>query len=238
MAVRCARIADGVLDRTVTPDGRELALHHRGGVFTVRIDGREVISSRGRGSEEALAELGCRWLENVTAPQVLIGGLGIGYTLREALDRLPRHAEVTVVELFTHVVRWNRSLLGALVGYPLDDPRVTVAVGDVYDVVAIERDRFHAILLDVDNGPDATLVDGNRRLYEVGGLTRLRSALAPSGVLAVWSAADVPEFVGRLRATGFTVATVVVPVAGAASHTVYLARGRHSVRRAGHRWVD
>jgi spermidine synthase len=187
MAVRSARIADGILDRTVTPDGRELALHHRAGVFTVRIDGREVISSRGRGSEEAL------------------------------------------VELFTHVVRWNRSLLGALVGYPLDDPRVTVAVGDVYDVVAIERDHFHAILLDVDNGPDATVVDGNRRLYEVGGLTRLRSALAPSGVLAVWSATDVPEFVSRLRGTGFTVDTVVVPVAGAASHTVYLARGRHSV---------
>jgi hypothetical protein len=108
MAVGSSRIADGILDRTATPDGHELALHHRNGIFTVRIDGHELISSRGRGSEEALADLGCRWLGDTPRPQVLIGGLGIGYTLRAALDRLPRRAEVTVVELFTHVVRWNR----------------------------------------------------------------------------------------------------------------------------------
>jgi len=224
MAVGRAQIDDGILDRTVTPDGRELVLHHRDGVFTVRIDGHELISSRGRGSEEALGEIACGCLGVVTAPQVLVGGLGIGYTLRAALDRLPRHAEVTVVELFTHVVRWNRRLLGALVGYPLDDPRVTVAVGDVYDVTAIEHDRFHAILLDVDNGPDAPVVDGNNRLYDEQGLTRLRSALAPSGVLAVWSASDAPEFGERMRAAGFTVESIVVPVAGVASHTVYLGR--------------
>ena len=229
MAVRCARIADGILDRTVTPDGRELVLHHRDGVFTVRIDGREVISSRGRGSEEALADLACRHLAGVTAPQVLVGGLGIGYTLRAALDRLPRRAEVTVVELFTRVVRWNRSLLGALVGYPLDDPRVTVALGDVYEVVASERGRFDAILLDVDNGPDAMVVSENRRLYDSGGLARMRSSLAPSGVLAVWSAAAAPEFAGRLGAAGFTVEPVTVPVVGTASHTVYLARSGRSV---------
>jgi spermidine synthase len=224
MAVGGSWIADGILDRTVTPDGHELALHHRNGVFTVRIDGHELISSRGRGSEEALAELGCRWLGDTARPQVLVGGLGIGYTLRAALDRLPRRAEVTVVELFTHVVRWNRGLLGALVGYPLDDPRVTVAIGDVHAVVAIERDRFHAILLDVDNGPDTPVVDCNRRLYDVQGLERLRSALAPSGMLAVWSAGDVPDFVDRLRAGGFTVESVVIPVAGAISHELYLAR--------------
>jgi spermidine synthase len=224
MAVGGSWIADGVLDRTVTPDGHELALHHRNGVFTVRIDGHELISSRGRGSEEALAELGCRWLGDSAKPQVLIGGLGIGYTLRAALDRLPRRAEVTVVELFTHVVRWNRGLLGALVGYPLDDPRVTVAIGDVYAVATIDRDRFHAILLDVDNGPDTPVVDGNRRLYDVQGLECLRSALAPSGMLAVWSAGDVTGFVERLHAAGFAVESVVIPVADAACHTIYLAR--------------
>jgi spermidine synthase len=224
MAVGGSWIADGILDRTQTPDGHELALHHRNGVFTVRIDGHELISSRGRGSEEALADVGCRWLGDTARPQVLVGGLGIGYTLRAALDRLPRRAEVTVVELFTHVVRWNRGLLGALVGYPLDDPRVTVALGDVLGVVAIEHGRYDAILLDVDNGPDTPVVEGNRRLYEPQGLACLRSALAPSGVLAVWSAGDVPEFVDRLQATGFTVETVAIPVAGVARHIVYLAR--------------
>jgi spermidine synthase len=216
--------ANGVLDRIVTPDGHELALHHRGGVFTVRIDGYELISSRGRGSEEALAELGCRWLGDTARPQVLVGGLGIGYTLRAALDRLPCRAEVTVVELFTHVVRWNRGLLGALVAYPLDDPRVTTAIGDIYRVVAVERNRFHAILLDVDNGPATPLVDGNRRLYEARGLERLWAALTPSGTLAVWSAGDAPEFAERLSATGFAVESVAIPVVGTASHTIYLAR--------------
>jgi spermidine synthase len=224
MAVGSSWVADGILDRTATPDGHELALHHRNGVFTVRIDGHELISSRGRGSEEALADLGCRWFGDTPRPQVLIGGLGIGYTLRAALDRLPRRAEVTVVELFTHVVRWNRGLLGALVGYPLDDPRVTVAIGDVHAVVAVERDRFHAILLDVDNGPETPVVDGNRRLYDVQGLVRLRSALTRSGMLAVWSADDVPDFVDRLHAADFAVESVAIPVAGAASHTIYLAR--------------
>lgn len=224
MAVGGSWIADGILDRTQTPDGHELALHHRNGVFTVRIDGHELISSRGRGSEEALADVGCRWLGDTARPQVLVGGLGIGYTLRAALDRLPRRAEVTVVELFTHVVRWNRSLLGALVGYPLDDPRVTVAIGDIHGVVATECDRFHAILLDVDNGPDMPMVRSNQRLYDGRGLAHLRTALAPTGVLAVWSAGSVPDFGERLQAAGFAAEQMVVPVAGAASHIVYLAR--------------
>lgn len=224
MAVGGSLIDEGILDRIQTSDGPELTLHHRNGVFTVRMDGHELISSRGRGSEEALAELGCQWLGDTARPQVLVGGLGIGYTLRAALDRLPRRAEVTVVELFTHVVRWNRGVLGALVGFPLDDPRVTVAIGDVFGVVAIERDRFDAILLDVDNGPDVPVLDRNRRLYEPRGLECLRSALAPSGTLAVWSADDSPEFVGRLEAAGFTVDRMTIPVVGSAGHVVYLAR--------------
>lgn len=215
---------DGILDRAGMPGGGELVLHHRDGVFTVRADGLELISSRGRGSEEALAEVGCNAMGPKTAPQVLIGGLGIGYTLRAALDLLPEDAEVTVVERFTHVVRWNRELLGTLVRYPLDDRRVTVAVGDVFEVLAAEGSRFHLILLDVDNGPEHLTVPSNRRLYRKPGIERIRFALRDDGVLVVWSPGPAPGFSRRLTNTGFRLDTVSVPVAGSAIHTLYVAR--------------
>jgi len=219
-----ANVDDGILDRVVMPDGGELVLHHRDGVFTVRANGLELISSRGRGSEEALAEIGCSALPNGRPPHVLVGGLGIGYTLRAALDRLPVRSEITVVERFTHVVRWNRELLGALVRHPLDDPRVTVAVGDLFDVLAAERSGYHLILLDVDNGPGDLAVASNRRLYDRRGIERIRSALRESGVLVVWAATPAPEFRLRLEGTGFSVEVVEVPVAPTVAHTMYLAR--------------
>jgi spermidine synthase len=160
------------------------------------------MSSARHGSEEAMAQAG---LEGLTAeaPTVLVGGLGLGYTLRAALDRLPARAHVLVVEISTPVVKWSRGPLAGLAGAPLDDPRVTVEVADVGQFVATTRRRFDAILLDVDNGPSALFQDGNRRLYRREGLAAFRSVLRHRGVLVVWSAGADSRFLDDLREAGF-----------------------------------
>jgi spermidine synthase len=157
---------------------------------------------------------------------VLVGGLGFGYTLRAALDSLPRGAAVVVCEVFASLLDWQRGLLADLAGRPLDDPRVTAVQADVWTLLG-GRERFDAILLDVDNGPEAFTLRSNRRLYSAAGLARLRRSLLERGVLAVWSSSAVPEFERRLRRAGFEAWTERVAARGGAgrrNHTIFLAR--------------
>jgi len=197
------------LDRFRTADGHELALWRRGNDFDIEIDGAELMSSRAHGSEEELARLALAKLGPRQAPRVLVGGLGMGFTVRAALDALADRpaARVDVAELFPAVVAWNRGELAAVANHPLDDSRVTVIEADVADVVAAATGRYDAILLDVDNGPEALTLDSNRRLYTPAGLRRLAAALAPGGVLGVWSSDENPSFGRQLREAGFDVTT-------------------------------
>ncbi|HEX2162969.1 MAG TPA: spermidine synthase [Thermoanaerobaculia bacterium] len=217
-----------VLDLVVTPDGRELVLERRGDLYTILVDGEELMASRASGSERSLAELALGALGARPAPRVLIGGLGMGFTLRAALDALagrPR-ATLVVAELFAEIVAWNRGPLAPLAGRPLADPRARVEVADVADLLAA-RAPWDAVLLDVDNGPDAFTVDRNARLYGRAGLARLHTAVAPGGVLAVWSAADDPRFATRLAAAGFAPTTHRVPArttGQGGKHVIFLAR--------------
>ena len=223
------------LDRARTPDDRELALIQRGEEFFIQLDREELMSSRAVHSEEELARLAIGNLGDRRAPRILVGGLGMGYTLRAALDALGgrRAARVVVAELMPDVVRWNRTWLGHLAARPLDDPRVEVVVGDVAHVVAGAAEPFDAILLDVDNGPQGMTQDANDRLYSRRGLRHLGLALAPGGVLGVWSAHHEPRFAARMRHCGFTVSTHRMHAVGrrrGRRHVVYLAQGDSNSR--------
>ena len=191
-----------ILGRETTPDGEELALTRRDGVYLLSIGGMELMISRNHGSEDALARLGCERLADRRAPRVLVGGLGFGFTLRAALDHLPPDAWVVVCELFAALLEWNRTVLGHLASHPLRDPRVQAVRSDLNDYLR-RGERFDAILLDVDNGPEAFTLRSNDRLYSPAGLARLRDNLNPGGVLAVWSAHPSPEFERHLRRAGF-----------------------------------
>lgn len=212
-----------ILGRVTTPDGKELVLYRRSGRFHIRVDGLELMSSRPEGSEEVLAELACAGLTG--APRVLIGGLGMGYTLRAALDVLPPRARVEVAEVFPAVVAWNRGPLAPLAGRPLDDPRVEVFTGDV--AARLESgDAYDVILLDVDNGPEAFTLGSNARLYGDAGLARIYRRLPAAGVLAVWSADPSRAFMQRLRKAGFAARSVTVPArrTRGPKHTIFVAR--------------
>lgn len=213
------------LARAHAPGGDELILQERDGVFVIRVGGHELMSSATHGSEEAMAEaaLGGLLMER---PRVLIGGLGLGYTLRAALDRLGPKGEVVVAEISEAVVTWNRGPVAALAKSPLDDPRVKVEVADVAKLVAARARCFEAILLDVDNGPVALTRRGNEQLYGPSGLTAFRDALAPGGVLVVWSAGGAPRFCDRLREAGLQAREQRVPAraGGGARHTLFIAR--------------
>jgi spermidine synthase len=213
-----------LLDRARTPEGNELTLSCRDREYAIRVDGKDLMSSRLHGSEEALARLGCARAQALPAPWVLVGGLGMGFTLRAALDALPRSAVVVVAELLAAVVSWNRGVLGPLAGHPLADPRVRVRVGDVLDVLRDSPGCFDAVLLDVDNGPDPLVQRGNATLYEDAGLTTVRAALRSRGVLAVWSACDDRGFEGRLRRCGFAAGSEHVRARGrkGSRHTIFI----------------
>jgi spermidine synthase len=198
-----------LLDTFLTPEGRKLTLHQRGERYFILLDGEELISTRAPGSERALAELGCAGLPNREAPRVLVGGLGFGYTLRAALAVLPRRAKVEVVEISPAVVRWNRERLPRLFGDTLRDPRVRIVEGDVREVVANAGERYDALLLDVDDGPDAAQLKSASSLYHEDNLQRLANALVPGGRLALWSASPFPPFLKRLKRTGFEHARAV-----------------------------
>ena len=184
------------------PGGALLVLQQRDAEFAIRVDGQTLMSSRATGSEQSMAEAAC---SGRTVKRMLIGGLGMGFTLRAALDLLPAGAHVTVAELSQAVIDWNKGVLAPLANSPLMDPRVTVLQKDVRKAYA--AGRFDAILLDVDNGPMAITADSNDSLYDDHGLALARAALSPRGVLIVWSAGPDQRFLKRLENAGFSAAS-------------------------------
>ncbi len=216
-----------LLGQAQTPDGTDLTLIRRGHEYVILADGKSLMSNRMHGSEEALATLGCARARLQAEPCVLVGGLGMGFTLRAALDLLPAAATVVVAELLAVVLSWNRGPLGPLAGHPLDDHRASVELGDVLPTLQRSAGRFDAVLLDVDNGPRAFAQQSNAALYSDAGLATARAAIKPGGVLAVWSAWDDRKFEHRLRHCGFTVETTRVRARlkrGGPRHTIFVAR--------------
>ena len=219
---------------TSAPDGTDIRLMRRDNEYVLTANGRPLMSSRLHGSEKALATLGCAEARRLTHPRVLVGGLGMGFTLRAVLDVLPSAAAVTVVELIPAVVQWNRESLATLAGYPLRDRRVRIQVADVGFTLRAHRERFDAILLDVDNGPAAFTVGANAGLYENAGVAAAYTALRPTGTLAIWSAWEDTKFEQRLRFYGFRVEVVQVRARlerGGPRHTIFLAH-----KSAGSSW--
>jgi spermidine synthase len=194
-----------LLGQTRTPDGEDMSLTRQGTEYVILASGKPLMSSRMHGSEEALASFGCDKARAREQPCVLVGGLGMGFTLRATLDVLPADATVVVAELVPAVVEWSRGPLGPLAGHPLKDQRVQVEIGDVAATLGASARRFDAVLLDVDNGPAAFTATLNTRLYDDRGLAAARMALKDGGVLAVWSAWEDRRFEQRLRYGGFTV---------------------------------
>jgi spermidine synthase len=218
-----------LIDTAVVPGGGELRLIRRGADFWIMLGANALMSTRLRGSEEALATLVCERIAARPAPAVLIGGLGMGFTLRAALGALDADARVVVAELVPAIVAWARGPMAEVHGASLDDPRVRVVNGDVGDLIGAAPSRYDAILLDVDNGPDALSRGTNDRLYDLEGLRRARAALRPGGILAIWSAAPDPAFSRRLGKAGFAVEEVIVRAhAGrkGAKHLIWLAQRR------------
>ena len=204
------------------PGGLEFVLARQDEDWVVRVGGRTLMSSRMHDSEEALAD---EALERADRPQsVLVGGLGLGFTLRAVLDRVGADARVTVAELVPELVDWNRTHLAALHDHALKDPRCSVVVGDVFDTLRRPPEKFDVILLDVDNGPVALSHAQNQRLYGDNGVRVCRDALNPGGILAVWSAGPSPRFERRLVAAGFEheVLRVAARRGSRAKHVIFL----------------
>jgi spermidine synthase len=188
----------------------ELRLMRRGADFSMMLGPNELMSSRLSGSEEALATLACRRIEAVKRPNLLIGGLGMGFTLRAALAVLGTDARITVAELVPAVIAWARGPMANIFADSLDDPRASILNADVIEVIRSHPSAFDAILLDVDNGPEGLIRKANDALYNPKGLKAIRQALRRGGVLAVWSSGPDPLFSKRLRDAGFDVNEVVV----------------------------
>jgi spermidine synthase len=201
-----------LLGSAVIPDTKvELKLYRSGDLFSIKIPGRgDLMNSRMHGSEQALADLACERLAAQKKVRILIGGLGMGFTLAAALKVLGPDAEIVVAELVPEVVEWNRTLIGAPAGHPLSDARSVVYVGDVADLIRREPAGFDAILMDVDNGPEALVRRENDWLYSLAGLEATKQALRPGGVLAVWSASPDSLFSVRLRQAKLNVREHVV----------------------------
>jgi spermidine synthase len=194
------------LDAAAVPDGGgELRLMKRGAEFSIMAGSNELMNSRLSGSEEALATLVLARLKDRPAPHLLVGGLGMGFTLRAALRVAGPEAKVTVVELVPAVVAWARGAMGELFGESLEDPRVRLIEGDVGTAIRARASEYDGILLDVDNGPEGLTRRENDRLYSLEGLAAAKAALTSGGVLAVWSSAPHPPFTERLRQAGFGV---------------------------------
>ena len=188
----------------------ELRLMKRGDEFSMKLGPNELMNSRLSGSEEALATLACKRIEAIKAPHLLIGGLGMGFTLRAALAVLGPKARITVAELVPAVIDWARGPMADMFGDSLTDPRATVLSADVVAVIGSQASAFDAILLDVDNGPEGLIRKANDALYDLKGLKAIRRALRPKGVLAVWSSGPNASFSKRLRDAGFDVSEVAV----------------------------
>lgn len=200
------------ISRATTARGDELVLRARAGVYEIRCNGWDLMSNRAHASEERMARETLAMLEGRAAPRVLIGGLGMGFMLRAALDAAPAGTRIEVAELVEAIVTWNRGPLAPLAGCPLDDRRVIVRLGDVADMIAAGG-PYDAILLDTDNGPGAIMLAGNAALYAREGLARARAALAPGGALALWSADRSAAFEALLASEGLDWRVVETPAA-------------------------
>jgi spermidine synthase len=200
-----------LIDSSIVPgDGGEIRLYRRGTEYSIRVGAYELMNNRVHGSEDALASIVCERLKDRNRARVLIGGLGMGFTLAGVLKDLGANSEVVVAELVPAVVTWNRGPLGAFAGQPLDDPRVRMHELDVGKVIRAEENVYNAILLDVDNGPAGLTSKTNDQLYGTRGLRAAFSALRPGGILAIWSAGPDPAFTKRLQNSGFAVEQVQV----------------------------
>jgi spermidine synthase len=211
------------------PGGEELRLFRRDRDYMIVLDRNELMNSRMSGSEEALATLTCARMKNPANPRLLIGGYGMGFTLRAALKVLPAAASVVVAELVPEIIAWARGPMADLTAGALDDRRVTVEEKDVAVLIGAARGAYDAILLDVDNGPDGLTRAGNDGLYSDGGLAAAKAALVSGGILAVWSAADDPAFTRRLNANGFAANPTQVRARSngkGAQHTIWLAQAK------------
>ncbi|MDB5617012.1 spermidine synthase [Tardiphaga sp.] len=216
-----------LLDTADVPGGGvQLRLMQRGNEFTIKLGQNELMSSRLFGSEEALATLTCFRLKSFTAPKLLIGGLGMGFTLRAALKVLGPQAEVTVVELVPAIIAWARGPMAEMSGDCLADPRVEIREADVVQAIAAVRDSYDAILLDVDNGPEGLTRKSNDALYDLKGLQSAWAALRPGGILAVWSSFPNDKFTKRLAKAGFAAEEIKIRATGTrggARHVIWLA---------------
>ena len=214
------------LDKARAPGGEELRLIRRGSEFAIMLGQNALMNSRLFGSEEALATLAAERLAARPAPRVLIGGLGMGFTLRAALKCFAPDARIDVAELVPAVVAWARGPMAELFAGCLDDPRVSVIEGDVGALIRDNKNTWDAILLDVDNGPDGFMRPANDRLYCNWGLRAAYAALRPGGVLAVWSQGPDDRYTARLQKSGFTVEAKTVRANGrgkGAKHVIWLA---------------
>ncbi|MET0361022.1 MAG: spermidine synthase [Sphingobium sp.] len=192
------------------PGGEDLRLFRRGDDYMIVLDRNELMNSRMSGSEEALAEMTCDRLKGRKAPHMLIGGYGMGFTLRAAQARLGADARMTVAELVPEIIEWACGPMAGLTNGCLDDARLTLEMDDVANVIADARQSYDAILLDVDNGPDGLVRQANNRLYSRDGLAAAKQALKTGGILAIWSAAPDEAFARRLKSAGFLVDEVAV----------------------------
>ena len=216
-----------LLGQTVSPDGSVMKLIRRGDEYLILVNGAILMSNRMHGSEEALATFAFQRMRTLARPSVLIGGLGMGFTLRATLDLLPSDAAVVVAELVPAVVEWNRGPLGPVAKHPLKDKRVRVETGDVAVTLSSRLGQFDAVLLDVDNGPAALTDSNNAGLYDSRGIAAAHASLKKTGVLAIWAAKEDRKFKQRLRDGGFDV-QVQRPrgrlIKGGPRHTIFLAR--------------
>lgn len=208
------------IDTAQLPGGDVLTLRRDGADFEIRVGLYELMSSKNPVSERTMARLALARAARVE--QVLIGGLGMGYTVRAALDEAGPAAAVTVAELVPQVIAWNRGPLADLAGRPLEDPRVSVFEGDV--AAALAAGPFDVILMDVDNGPEAVMFAPNTALYSAVGIARLMAGLSPGGVLAVWAADPSATFAHTVAAAGFNLEQAEIAVTGSVGHVLYLVR--------------
>jgi len=217
-----------LLAKAPIPGGGELRLMRRGGEFSIRIGAQELMNSRRGGSEEALATIACGKIAARARPRLLIGGLGMGFTLRAALRALDASARVEAAELVAAVVQWAQGPMAEIFAGSLNDPRVKIEVADVAEIIRAAASRYDAILLDVDNGPEAMTRAANDRLYDARGLAAARAALKVGGVLAVWSARPDRRFAQRLGDAGFAAEEFSVRARGGrgARHTIWIAAAR------------
>ena len=217
-----------------TPDGTLLQFYRHDGAYLIRADGVELMSTRRHLSEDTLAEVACAGLTAREGVRVLIGGLGLGFTLREALRHVGPTAEVVVAELMAEVIAWNANPEYALSAEAMQDPRVRIVHEDVVKVLRANPDGFDAIMLDTDNGPEGMIMAENSRLYSAGGIVATMEALRPGGVMAYWSVGDDPGFSGALQRAGCVVTDMKVRAHATSGpfHTLYIARpGRKASQR-------